>query len=240
MNTLIKLLMAAALLLGAAQTPAQTTISAPQVLVCPVALWPPAVCPKPAIFNPITANTYAAGSVSKTAPVWLHTYSGYAATDLLIACPTNAIVSADGTKCTNSAGADASVLTALSAIPKLSIAAPAVPVVTTVGLSWTAPTQNSDGTALTDLKGYNVYQGTSATSLVKVGSITPPTSGSTVGYTTPSLGAGTYYFSVTAFNSANAESAKSPVVSTTIAPPPTKTPGAVNNVKITVSVTAGP
>lgn len=232
------------LLAMASAIQAQTVLKAPEVQGCtnPAPAVPPAttvwlsVCKAPA-FMPLTSASVVA-SASKTAPVWAHTFSGYAATDLVVACPINATLSADGTKCTNAAGADVSALTAVSVVPTFSIAAPSVPTVATVGLSWTAPTQNADGTALTDLKGYNVYQGATAASLVKVGTIALPA----LSYTTAALPAGTFYFAVTAFNSANVESAQSAVVSATLTTPPPapKTPGVPSSVKITVTVTAGP
>ena len=121
---------------------------------------------------------------------------------------------------------------AVSLIPVVT----SIPTTATVGLSWTAPTQNSDGSALTDLKGFNIYQGTSPTALAKVGTANAGVSA----YATAPLVPGTYYFAVTSFNSANVESAQSAVVSTVVAPPPPKIPGVPSNVKITVTVTAGP
>lgn len=111
-----------------------------------------------------------------------------------------------------------------------------VPTVATVTLTWTTPIQNTDNSPLTDLSGYNVYQGPSATGLVKVGNITVPATT----YTTSSLASGTYYFALTAVNAAGTESAQSPVVSTVLAPAPPKVPGAPAGLKITVTVTAGP
>ena len=37
-----------------------------------------------------------------------------------------------------------------------------------VTLTWTAPTENSDGTALTDLQGYYIYAGDSPDSMIPV------------------------------------------------------------------------
>lgn len=110
-----------------------------------------------------------------------------------------------------------------------------VPVTSSAALSWTAPTQNTDGSPLTDLASFRIYQGTSAATLAQVATV-----GAAGGaYTTPTLQPGTYYFSVTAVNAAGVESSRSGVVSTTIAPPPvTKTPGAPQNLKITITVTA--
>lgn len=86
-------------------------LTVPQVLVCPGPLFP-AKCTA-AVFAP-TSSPLTVASVSKTVPAWRHTFSGYLATDLLVACPVGATVSADSKSCTL-AGADATVLLAKSA-----------------------------------------------------------------------------------------------------------------------------
>ena len=47
----------------------------------------------------------------------------------------------------------------------------------TAALSWSAPTQNTDGSVLTDLAGYKVHNGTSAAALRDV--VNVPGAGST-------------------------------------------------------------
>ena len=87
------------------------------------------------------------------------------------------------------------------------------PTVGAATLSWTAPDQNTDGSALTNLAGYRIYYGTSASDLNQVISI------SNVGitaYVIDDLTAGTYYFSIRAYTSAGTESSLSNVVSDTI------------------------
>lgn len=81
-------------------------------------------------------------------------------------------------------------------------------------VSWTAPTQNTDGTPLTlsDIQGYYVYYGTSATSLTN--KVQLQGSG-TLTYTVTGLTNGTWYFAVAAATS-EGQSTNSPVVSTTI------------------------
>jgi hypothetical protein len=82
----------------------------------------------------------------------------------------------------------------------------------TVSVSWQAPTQNTNGSALTNLAGYTIYFGTSASSLTQKVSI------ATVGeltYVISNLGAGTWYFEVVAVNTAGVSSAPSSVVSVT-------------------------
>jgi hypothetical protein len=83
----------------------------------------------------------------------------------------------------------------------------------TVTLSWTAPDENTNGTALTNLAGYQINYGTSPTALTQKISI------NTVGvmnYVVSNLSSGTWYFEIVAVNSAGAQSAPSSVVSTTI------------------------
>ncbi len=78
-------------------------------------------------------------------------------------------------------------------------------------LSWTPPTTNTDGTALTDLAGFKVYYGTASgsyTQVVNVGYVTT--------YTVNNLTSGTYYFAVTAYDTSGYESGYSNQVSKTI------------------------
>jgi hypothetical protein len=72
-----------------------------------------------------------------------------------------------------------------------------------VTLSWQPPTQNSDGTPLFDLAGYNIYVGTSSNSYEQMIRLDNP--GLTT-YVVENLSAGTYYFAATAFNSSDVES----------------------------------
>ena len=83
----------------------------------------------------------------------------------------------------------------------------------TVTLSWTAPDENTNGTALTNLAGYQINYGTSPTALTQQISI------NTVGvtnYVVSNLSSGTWYFEIVAVNSAGLQSGPSSVVSTTI------------------------
>jgi putative Ig domain-containing protein len=75
-------------------------------------------------------------------------------------------------------------------------------------LSWEPPTTNTDGTALTNLAGYRIVYGTSATQLTHT--IQIANAGSSA-YVVENLAPGTYYFAVRAYTSKGAESADSNV-----------------------------
>jgi len=76
-------------------------------------------------------------------------------------------------------------------------------------LDWDAPTTNSDGSPLTNLAGYRIYYGTSKANLNHT--ITVPHVGITT-YVVNSLGAGTYYFAILAYNTAGVQSNLSNIV----------------------------
>jgi hypothetical protein len=77
-------------------------------------------------------------------------------------------------------------------------------------LSWIAPTENSNGTPLTNLAGYRIAYGTSKTNLSH--KINVNSAGLTT-YVISNLNSGTYYFTITAFNSAGLQSKESNIVS---------------------------
>lgn len=80
-------------------------------------------------------------------------------------------------------------------------------------LNWTPPTQNSDGSPLTDLAGYNVYYGTAPGSYGTPIYLNNPGLSS---YTVNNLSSNTYYFVVTAVNSMGVESNFSNMATKTI------------------------
>ena len=75
-----------------------------------------------------------------------------------------------------------------------------------VTLNWAAPTQNEDGTPLTDLSGYKFYWGTSTGNYPN--SVTLNNPGLTT-YVVDNLAPGTYEFVATSFNTSGIESAYS-------------------------------
>lgn len=80
-------------------------------------------------------------------------------------------------------------------------------------LSWTPPTENSDGSSLTNLAGYRVHYGRSPTTLSQTVEIT---NSSLSTYVIENLSAGTWYFAVVAINSGGTTSIQSNVAAKTI------------------------
>jgi len=80
----------------------------------------------------------------------------------------------------------------------------------TLTVAWQAPTQNSDGTPLTDLKGFKVYYGPASRTYSDSIQVANP---GITDFVVQSLPPGTYYFAVTAYNVDGDESAPSPEVS---------------------------
>jgi hypothetical protein len=92
-------------------------------------------------------------------------------------------------------------------------AAPASPKTGSATLSWTPPTENTNGTPVTDLAGYHIYYGTTEGAWTSTITVLEATETS---YVVSGLAPGTYYFTVVAFNSAGDDSPESNVASKTI------------------------
>jgi hypothetical protein len=101
---------------------------------------------------------------------------------------------------------------ASTALPAFAIAVNQAAIKSTT-LSWAAPTQNTDGTTLTNLAGFRIYYGTSASALNQTIQVANP---SVSTYVIDGLAPATYYFAVRAYTSAGAESANSNVASKTL------------------------
>jgi hypothetical protein len=80
----------------------------------------------------------------------------------------------------------------------------------TVTLDWTAPTENTDGTVLSNLGGYRVRYGTTAGNLTQ--SVELANAGLT-SYVVSNLSSGTWFFGVSAYSTTGVESSLSGVVS---------------------------
>jgi hypothetical protein len=80
-------------------------------------------------------------------------------------------------------------------------------------LSWIPPTENVDGSPLLDLSGYKIYFGTTQGNYTELVNLANP--GLTM-YVADTLGSGTYYFVITAYDSTGNESVYSNVASKTM------------------------
>jgi hypothetical protein len=80
-------------------------------------------------------------------------------------------------------------------------------------LSWTPPTQNTDGSTLSNLAGFRIQYGSSPSALSQTIQVANP---GIATYVVSGLSSGTWYFSVKAYTSSGAESANSTVVNKTI------------------------
>ena len=75
------------------------------------------------------------------------------------------------------------------------------------------PTDNTNGSALTDLAGFHIHYGTSSGSLTQEVDVATP---SAVSYTINGLASGTWYFAVSDYTTNGVESGLSAVGSKTI------------------------
>ena len=80
----------------------------------------------------------------------------------------------------------------------------------TATVNWTPPTDNSNGTALTNLSGYQIHYGTASNNLAQTVQVT---NAGLTSYTLTNLTAGTWYFAVTSYTSAGTQSSMSNVAS---------------------------
>jgi hypothetical protein len=121
-----------------------------------------------------------------------------------------------GTPTSSDIGTDANVaISASSSASSTSLPPFTIKVVQAgrVVLNWQAPTTNSDGSPLTNLAGYTIKYGSSSSELTGSVTIDSPT---VTSYTFPNLGPGTWYFAISADNSAGTRGAISKVVGTTL------------------------
>lgn len=145
------------------------------------------------------------------------------ASSLLAGCNDSSATSASDAAATNAPGAVApdSISRTSTSTTTSSSPAPAATTSTStpagtdksVDITWTAPTANTNGSALTDLAGYTIYYGTSPTALTK--SVSVPNAGAT-DHAVQGLTGGTWYFAVRAYTSAGLESSYSTVISRTV------------------------
>lgn len=78
-----------------------------------------------------------------------------------------------------------------------------------ISLTWTPPSQNTDGSPLTNLAGYRIFYGTSPNTMSTEIDYPNPAGN---GYMISSVPAGTYYLAIAAYNTNHVQSALSNVV----------------------------
>jgi hypothetical protein len=155
------------------------------------------------------ASSATVGYSIQNLPTWA-TFS--TATGQLLGTPTAADVGVyKNIVITASSSASSASLAAFAVTVKSSVA-PNTP--GTASLTWVAPTTNSDNTQLDDLAAFRIYYGTSSSSLTSF--IDVVADGNTDGFVISGLTKGTYYFKVSALDSAGVESSQSNQVSRSV------------------------
>jgi hypothetical protein len=185
-------------------TPINASPSQPTIAGIPVTT---AVAGQPYSFQPKVANTSGTNQFTIAhLPAWAKFNTS---TGQLSGTP-------DTSNVGNYAGITINLVSGTSAValPAFTITvAAATTKSSTVTLSWEAPTENADGSALVDLKGYKVHYGAASKSYsdtIQVGNAGLTT------YVVQNMPAGTYYFAITAYNGAGQESSLSGEVSTQV------------------------
>ena len=102
---------------------------------------------------------------------------------------------------------------ASTSLPGYSLVVKNAPVAGSAKLSWVPPTEKVDGTPLTDLAGFRIRYGQSSASMDQVLEIASPVITSAM---VENLAAGTWYFAIKAYTSANVESDLSNLAQKTI------------------------
>ena len=103
---------------------------------------------------------------------------------------------------------------ASSALPGFTITVTgATPTTGNAVVNWVPPTQNTNGTPLTDLAGIKIYYGTSTSNLNQMVQVAGTGATAT---TIPNLASGVWYFGGVSYTTSGTQSAMSSVVSTTI------------------------
>ena len=102
---------------------------------------------------------------------------------------------------------------AASALPAFNVTVTGSASTASALIEWIPPTENTNGSPLTDLEGVRIYYGTSAANLSHMVQISSKTETS---YTLNNLSAGTWYFAAVSYTTTGAQSARSSLVSTSV------------------------
>jgi hypothetical protein len=92
-------------------------------------------------------------------------------------------------------------------------AAPSAKTVTSATLTWLPPTENTDGSTLSNLAGYRIYYGTDGATASNTIDVTNP---GLTAYTVSELTAGTYHFAIAALNTDGIEGQHAAIGSITV------------------------
>ena len=103
----------------------------------------------------------------------------------------------------------------ITALPQfdLTVMPAAMSVPGTVTVAWSAPTQNDDGTTLSDLSGYRIHYGSESQNYTETVAVKNP---GLTRFILEQLPAGTHFIAMTAYNAAGAESEYSREVKITV------------------------
>lgn len=213
-----------------AQTSSSTVGPAPTCTV--TTIWSPTIAPSGAcVTSPPTSTTPTAAVICSTSPL-NQPFSACAATTLgtpsgdqaVLYCPSVVTYGSAQAACPaaywyNWSGMQGASKTLTNAgwYPRSQIQfsttpppPPPPPATGSATLAWTPPTQNDDGSALTNLAGYRIVYGTSPTALTQTVQVANPSAST---YVVNGLASGTWYFGVRAYDSTGAESINSNVAS---------------------------
>lgn len=125
-----------------------------------------------------------------------------------------------GTPTTSQTGTTANIVISVAdgkgksaTLPAFSITVTSPTATGSATLSWTPPTQNEDGSTLTNLAGYRILYGTSSGALDRTIQVSNP---GVTNYVIENLAQGTWYFAMKAYTSGGTESAQSSIVSKSV------------------------
>jgi Putative Ig domain len=173
--------------------PTSTGTSAPAITLSGT---PPTtvVVGSPYVFQPSATTTSGTATFSATGlPGWASLNSS---TGEVSGTPTASYVGT--TAAITISASDGSATASLAPFKIAVTAAPAGSTTGSATLSWTIPTDNTNGTVATNLAGFHIYYGTTPGALKSVITVSGT---ETTKYEISNLSAGTYYFEVAAYNS---------------------------------------